>query len=80
MTQTYLNIKENRVINSWAAEGEHWKLEGEDEPRQVPVVLHLARMFARRSVRLCSDSQTMLMLSLHEICKCFLTVRESSAE
>ena len=30
--QTYLNIKENRVINSWVAEGEHWRLEGEDEP------------------------------------------------
>ena len=30
--QTYLNIKENRVINSWVAEGEQWRLEGEDEP------------------------------------------------
>ncbi|CAL5227335.1 g10278 [Coccomyxa viridis] len=29
---TYLNIKENRVINSWVAEGEQWRLEGEDEP------------------------------------------------
>ena len=32
LPQTYLNIKENRVINSWMAEGEQWKLEGEDEP------------------------------------------------
>ena len=32
LLQTYLNIKENRVVNSWMAEGEHWKLEGEDEP------------------------------------------------
>ena len=30
--QSYLNIIENRVINSWVAEGEQWVLEGEDEP------------------------------------------------
>ena len=30
--QAYLNIKENRVINAWVAEGEQWVLEGEDEP------------------------------------------------
>lgn len=43
--QTYLNIKENRVINSWVAEGEHWRLEGEDEPsvkfRGATIELHL---------------------------------------
>ncbi|CAL5227336.1 g10279 [Coccomyxa viridis] len=29
---TYLSIKETRAIISWVAEGEHWRLEGEDEP------------------------------------------------
>ena len=68
------------MINSWVAEGEHWKLEGEDEPRQVPAVLHPAGMSATRNVKLCSDSQTVLMLSLPQSCKCFLSMRESSAE
>ena len=30
--QTYLSIKEQRAILSWLAEGESWRLEGEDEP------------------------------------------------
>lgn len=30
--QTYLSIKEQRGILSWLAEGESWRLEGEDEP------------------------------------------------
>ena len=33
LLQTYLSIKESRAIISWVAEGEAWRLEGEDEPR-----------------------------------------------
>ena len=34
--QAYLSIEESRAIISWVAEGEHWTLEGEDEPRLGP--------------------------------------------
>lgn len=33
LLQTYLSLQEERGIVSWVAEGEHWRLEGEDEPK-----------------------------------------------
>ena len=43
--QTYINRSENKVIDSWVAEGERWRLEGEYEPAlkaRGPIIeLHL---------------------------------------